>query len=161
MQGKKLRIGWFTFTCCEDSTILFTEMMNEHFETWMRVLDIRHARVLRSKNVLDELDVAFVEGAIISDDQVPKLLEIREKSKKVIAIGQCAITGKPSSQRNEFSEEQNAEIADILDRFRYAKKVRVLSDIVAVDDVVPGCPMIESVFLEKLNGLLKEFGVVS
>lgn len=160
MDKKKLRIGWFTFTCCEDSTVLFTELMNEHFEVWMKVLDIRHARVLQSKNVLDDLDVAFVEGAIISDDQIPKLKEIREKSKKVIAIGQCAITGKPSSQRNEFTEEQNAQIVDVLNRFNYAKKVRVLSDIITVDDSVPGCPMIEKVFLEKLDGLLKEFHIL-
>lgn len=159
MKQKRLRIGWFTFTCCEDSTVLFTELMNDHFEVWMKVLDIRHARVLQSKNVLDELDVAFVEGAIISDDQIPRLKEIREKSKKVVAIGQCALTGKPSSQRNEFNEEQNAEIADILDRFNYAKRVRVLSDIIIVDDAVPGCPMIEKVFLEKLDGLLKEFNI--
>lgn len=158
---KKLRIGWFTFTCCEDSTIIFTEIMNDHFETWLKVLDIRHARVLQSKNVLDELDVAFVEGAIISDDQVPKLLEIREKSKKLIAIGQCAVSGKPSSQRNEFSSEQNADIQHILDHFKYAERVRTLSDVVKVDDAVPGCPMSEKAFLQKLDGLLKEFEIIS
>jgi UPF0176 protein len=63
-EQKKLRVGWFTFTCCEDSTVVFTEIMNDHFEEWRRVLDIRHARVLQSKNVLDQMDVAFVEGAI-------------------------------------------------------------------------------------------------
>ena len=26
--GKKLAIGWFTFTCCEDSSIVFIELMN-------------------------------------------------------------------------------------------------------------------------------------
>jgi predicted thioredoxin/glutaredoxin len=62
---KKLRIGIFSFTCCEDSTILFTELMNKHYETWRKVLDIRHARVLQSHNVMDEMDVAFVEGAIV------------------------------------------------------------------------------------------------
>lgn len=157
---KKLRIGWFTFTCCEDSTVLFTEIMNDHFETWMKVLDIRHARVLQSKNVLDEMDVAFIEGAIISDDQVPRLKEIRGLAKKVVAIGQCAITGKPSSQRNEFNDEQNAEIADILERFNYADKVRTLSDVITVDDAVPGCPMSDKIFLEKLDGLLKEFKII-
>lgn len=158
---KKLRIGWFTFTCCEDSTVIFTEIMNDHFEEWIKLLDIRHARVLQSKNVLDELDVAFVEGAIISEDQVPKLLEIREKSKKLIAIGACAVTGKPSSQRNEFTPEQNAEIQPILERFRYADEVRHLAEIVQVDDAVPGCPMSETIFLQKLDVLLREFGIIS
>jgi len=31
---KKLKIGWFSFTCCEDSTIMFTEMLNDHFFAW-------------------------------------------------------------------------------------------------------------------------------
>ena len=59
---KKLRVGWFTFTCCEDSTIVFTEVLNDHWQEWRRLIDFRHARVLQTKNVLDELDVAFVEG---------------------------------------------------------------------------------------------------
>ena len=36
---KKLKVGWFTFTCSEDSTIMFTELMNEHYEEWFRLID--------------------------------------------------------------------------------------------------------------------------
>jgi hypothetical protein len=28
-QHKRLVVGWFSFTCCEDSTILFTELLND------------------------------------------------------------------------------------------------------------------------------------
>ena len=51
--GKKLRIGWFSFTCCEDSTIVWVELMNENFFKWKDLLDIRHARVLRRNNTID------------------------------------------------------------------------------------------------------------
>jgi len=158
--NRKLRVGWFTFTCCEDNTVIFSEIMNDHYETWMKVIDFRHAKVLQSTNVLDQMDVAFVEGAIISDDQVPKLKEIREQATKLIAVGACAILGKPSSQRNEFNEEQNAEIQPILERFNYAEKVRVPGDVVTVDDSIPGCPMTEKSFLEKLDGILQEFDII-
>jgi len=79
--GKKLRVGWFTFSCCEDNTVVMTEIMNDYWQEWKRLIDFRYAKALKSKNVLDELDVAFVEGAISSEDQVKRLKEIREKSK--------------------------------------------------------------------------------
>ncbi len=159
--SKKLRIGWFSFTCCEDSTILFTELMNEHWQEWVKVLDVRHAKVLQSDNVLDELDVAFVEGAISAPDQEEKLKEIRSKSKKLVAIGACAVTGMPSAQRNEFPEEVREEIDFLIERFHYGEKVKRLDEVVEVDAKVPGCPMNEKKFLEVLEQALKEFGIVN
>ena len=61
---KKLRIGWFTFTCCEDSTIMFTELLNTHWEEWNPKLEFVHAKTLQAHNEMREMDVAFVEGAI-------------------------------------------------------------------------------------------------
>ncbi|QQS20961.1 MAG: hypothetical protein IPL87_00165 [Candidatus Moraniibacteriota bacterium] len=157
--AKKLRIGWFTFTCCEDSTVIFTEIMNDHFETWRKILDIRHARVLQTKNVLDELDVAFVEGAINSDEQESRLKEIRAKSKRLVAIGACACTGMPSAQRNAFPPELKDKIQFLLDRFHQGERVKKLDEVVTVDDRVPGCPMTESAFLAALEKMLKEFEI--
>ncbi|QQS16165.1 MAG: hypothetical protein IPK84_02320 [Candidatus Moraniibacteriota bacterium] len=158
--SKKLRIGWFTFTCCEDSTVIFTEIMNDHFETWRKVLDIRHARVLQTKNVLDELDVAFVEGAINSAEQEEKLKEIRAKSKKLVAIGACACTGMPSAQRNAFPPELKDKIQFLLDRFNQGEKVKKLDEVVTVDERVQGCPMTESAFLAVVNKMLTEFDII-
>src|SRR3989338_2535800 len=147
---KKLRVGWFTFTCCEDSTIIFTELMNDHWQEWKRVLDFRHARVLQTKNVLDSMDVAFVEGAISSEQQREKLRTIREKATTLVAIGACAVNGMPSAQRNDFDEQRTNEIQPILERFAYLPKVQKLSDVVTVDVDVPGCPMQPDLFLKVL-----------
>ncbi len=156
---KKLRIGWFSFSCCEDSTVIFTELLNDHYEEWMKVLDIRHAKILQSKNVLDELDVAFVEGAIASPEQEAKLLEIRSKSKKLVAIGACAVMGNMSTQRNDFPPEVQEQIQFLLDRFHYGEKAKKLDEIVVVDEVVMGCPMNEQKFLAVVTKMLQEFGV--
>lgn len=161
MVDKKLKIGWFTFACCEDSTIMFTEMLNTHYRQWMKQIDFRHAKVLQSKNVWEKMDVAFVEGAITSDKQVEKLKKIRSLATKVVAIGACACIGMPSSQRNQFDDATKAEISFLLDRFKYSEKVSKISDIVTVDDQVNGCPMNEQIFLEVLNKYLKEFGIIS
>lgn len=156
---KKLRIGWFTFSCCEDSTIVFTELLNDHWQTWKQILDIRHARVLQTNNVLDELDVAFIEGALSSQDHVDMAKKIRSKAKKVVAIGACAAMGLPSAQRNQFDVRRKQEIMPVLERFKYLPNVQKLSEAITVDMVVPGCPMAEKAFLDALTLLLKEFEI--
>ncbi len=40
-QKKKLVIGWFSFTCCEDSTILLTELLNDNLDVWKKVVDFK------------------------------------------------------------------------------------------------------------------------
>jgi sulfhydrogenase subunit delta len=158
-QNKKLRIGWFTFTCCEDSTIMMIELLNEHFFEWRNLLDIRYAKIFKTKNVLDELDVAFVEGSISSEAQAEKLKKIRAVSKKLVAIGSCAVTGFPSAQRNLFDEKTRAEITPILEKFKYTDKVMKLNEVVKVDAEVPGCPMETDKFIKLLNQLFEEFGI--
>ncbi|MCL5798199.1 MAG: hypothetical protein M1366_05335 [Patescibacteria group bacterium] len=157
---KKLKIGWFSFSCCEDSTIIFTEILNDHYMEWKNLLDIKSALVLQKKSEIKDLDVAFVEGAITSQKQEKKLLEIRKESKRLVAIGACACVGMPSSQRNLFDQTTREEIKNILIRFQYADKVKRLSEVVTVDDQVPGCPMDENIFLNVVNKYLKEFGII-
>ena len=157
---KKLRVGWFTFTCCEDSTVIFTELLNDHWREWKKLIDFRHARVLKSHNVLDELDVAFVEGALSSQAHIDKLKEIRQKSKKIVAVGSCAVVGLPSSQRNTFGPEDIEAIREpYLEKFKYLPKVLKLADVVKIDAQLPGCPMDPKQFLALLDNVLKEFGI--
>lgn len=153
---KKLKIGWFSFTGCEGCTIVLTELFNARYQEWFSKIEFVHARVLRrdDTNEIKEMDIAFVEGAISSDSQEEKLKKIREKAKILIAVGSCAALGWPSNQRNFFSNRQLEEIEPILAKFRYKKKVLKLSDLVKVDEVVPGCPMDERVFLQVLNKYL-------
>lgn len=145
---KKLRIGWFSFTCCEDSTILFTELLNTKWIEWKDKVEFVNARVLKTEKELKDIDVSFVEGSICSEEQAAKLKEIRANSKKLVAIGACAITAMPSGWRNTFNEQQKTEISAIMARFAHLPRVEPLSKFVTVDDVVQGCPMDEKKFLE-------------
>ncbi|KPJ85140.1 hypothetical protein AMJ57_04250 [Parcubacteria bacterium SG8_24] len=147
----RIRVGWFTFSCCEDNTIVMTEIMNDHWQEWKKIFDFRHARVLRKHNVLDELDIAFVEGAIASDAHRQELEKIRERSKLLVAVGSCAVTGMPSAQRNLFSEEQKKEIEFLVARFAALPEVLKVADVVKVDAEVPGCPMNPETFLKVVN----------
>lgn len=151
---KKIKIGWFSFSCCEDNAIVFTDLMDEHWQEWKKLFDFRHVRVLKSENTLDQLDVAFIEGAIASDIHATKLKDIRGKSKILVAVGSCAVVGMPAGQRNMFTEEQKKEIEYLIARFSALPKVLKVADVVKVDAEVPGCPMDTKKFLEVVNSAI-------
>jgi len=157
---ERLVVGWFSFTCCEDSTILLTEMLNDHLEGWLRVVEFRHMKSLKTNNSLEGLDVAFVEGAISSDSQAAEARKIRESAEHVVAVGACACTGKPSTSRNQFEDEQIDErIRWYLEHFDYGVNVVPLDEVIRVDDMVRGCPMKAQAFLQTLEKYLKLYEV--
>jgi sulfhydrogenase subunit delta len=157
---KRLLVGWFSFTCCEDSTILLTELLNDHLDEWRKVIEFRHIKALKTKNSLAGLDVAFIEGAISSESQAKEAQQIRENAQYVVAIGACACTGKPSTSRNQFASEQiNERIQWYLSHFDYGKEVRRLDEVIQVDDMVRGCPMKVPSFLQTLEKYLDLFDI--
>jgi coenzyme F420-reducing hydrogenase gamma subunit len=156
----KLKLGWFSFSCCEDNTIVFTEILNDNWGKWKDLVVFKHARVLQSKNELKDIDVAFVEGAIANKKNRAELEEIRANSKKVIAIGSCACTAVPAGHRNQFDEDTKSAMQYLLDRYGYENEVLPLAKVVQIDDQLPGCPINETAFINLLNKYLKEFKII-
>lgn len=161
-EHKKLAVGWFSFTCCEDSTILFTELLNDHLDEWKKLVDFKHLKALKTNNSMDNLDVAFIEGAISSESQAEEVRKIRSNAAYVVAIGACACTGLPSASRNAFTEKNMTDrIKWYFETFKYSEKVRKLEEVIKVDDRVDGCPMNTKKFIEVLTKYLKIFEVVN
>jgi len=159
MPKKKLAIGWFTFTCSEDNTILFVELLNQNYFKWKEEVEFRHCRQLKTDNRHGKFDVAFVEGAISTKKEEDELKEIRKNSKRLVAVGACACTGLPSGQRNSFTPEMLKSIRPFLKAHELRDKIVPLSAIVKVDSLLPGCPMVPAQFLSLLDRYLVEFGV--
>jgi len=153
---EKIKIGWFSFSCCEDNTVVMTEVMNDHWQEWKKIFDFRHVRVLKSKNIYDAFDIAFIEGAIAGPDQETSVKDIRSRSKKLVAVGSCAVVGLPSGQRNTFTPEQRESIDFLVTRFGALPSVKKVSEVVKVDAEIPGCPMSPDVFLTAVNNLVAE-----
>jgi len=150
-ENEKIRIGWFSFSCCEDNTIVMTEIMNDHWEEWREMFHFVHARVLQRKNEMGPMDIAFVEGAIAKEEQAKAVREIRENCKLLVAVGSCAVTGMPSAQRNTFSDDKKEKLDMFIERFGHLDKVLKVSEVVKVDAEIPGCPMAPAKFLETVN----------
>ena len=98
-----------------------------------------------------DVDVAIVEGAVSSEDDLHKIQLIRERAKFLIALGDCAVTGNVPSMRNTFEIEallqrayvENATTnrgvptSDVPALEPLAKPIHAVVD---VDLFVPGCP---------------------
>ena len=153
---KKLKIGVFSFTCDEGCSMKLLEIFNEKFFEWLPFLDVKSFRLLTPRNEVEDLDVAFVEGAVSTEREVEFLKKVRENSKKLVAIGSCAITGFPSNNRNFFNEKQLKGIEPFLKKFNHLKKVEPVSKFVKVDAVVNGCPMDADSFVSLFESFLKE-----
>lgn len=97
------------------------------------------------------VDVTLIEGAVSSQDDLEKVRIIRQRSKLVVALGDCAVTGNVPSMRNSIQPRK------LLDRIYIegADESRVVPtegvpallrqavpvhEVVKVDLHVPGCP---------------------
>jgi len=116
----------------------------------------------------ENVDVTLVEGAVANEDQLSMLKQARARTKIMISLGDCAVTGNVTALRNvlENSDEvvlQRAYIenADVnlqipTDVPKLLKKVHPLHEVVKIDYFIPGCPpsagLINYVLTELLSG---------
>ncbi|MDI6738004.1 MAG: hypothetical protein QME12_05840 [Nanoarchaeota archaeon] len=139
MQKKKA--GVFSFTCCEGCTVVFMELMNRHFFDYKSRFYFASFRHLKTGNKIQKMDFALIEGAISTASEKRKLLEIRKNAKKIIAIGSCAVTGMPSSQRNNFRPEIKKKIEKQIKQLHQLKTIEPLKKYVKVDLELSSCPV--------------------
>jgi coenzyme F420-reducing hydrogenase gamma subunit len=153
---KKLKVAFFSLTCDEGCSVSFLELLNKKYEEWKGFLDFKAFRLIQEKEELKDIDLAFVEGAVSSEKEKNLLKKIRKVSKKVVALGSCAISGSPSNMRNFFDKETVEEIKPILSKFGHLEKALSVKDVIKVDEEVPGCPMIEEEAIKVVEKYLKE-----
>lgn len=114
----------------------------------------------------DGVDVALVEGAVSSQDDLKLVQAARARSRVLVALGDCAVTGNVPSMRNgiptrrllervyvEGATEHPCVPADgVPPLLRQAEPLR---SAVRVDVHVPGCPPKPNAILMVLSELLE------
>lgn len=153
MTKKKLRVGFFSFTCCQGCqfTILFIDKILE----MLQKLDVAYFHLLKEKNRSKEgFDIAFIEGAITTKREIKKLKIIRKKSKFVVALGACAVNGGIPAMRNYMKNKE-------LEKYVYNQKmlkdsidVEPLDEFIKVDYHMRGCPIIKEEFVNFLTNYM-------
>src|SRR4030042_4746806 len=92
MSKNKLRIGVYGLTGCagDQLTILNCEdRLLKLFET----VDVRSFLMAKSDNLEEELDIALVEGSVSTRSDEESVINIRQRTGSLVAIGICACFG--------------------------------------------------------------------
>jgi NAD-reducing hydrogenase small subunit len=127
--------------------------------------DFVYGPLVDIKVVPGDIDLTLVEGAVSSDHDWHRLVEIRAKSKLLVAFGDCAVTGNVPSMRNVVP------LASIYQRVfpntatlgadcpadglpHLFDRVLPIHQVVTADLYLPGCPPPADAIYQVLSDIL-------
>lgn len=153
------KIAIFDLTDCEGCELQFLSLKEKLLE-FAEDFEIAAWRLVQpSENQLPDVDVAIIQGTVITEKDKLMLQKVREKAKFLVALGECARTGWIPSW---IKKEDQAEAVQYVYGADYvAKRVDALplKDIVKVDLEIPGCPpdlKVLEEFLGKIPTFIEE-----
>ena len=120
-------------------------------------VDMRSFVMAKSDNTEGELDIAFIEGSISTDEQAARIKEIRERSKVLITIGSCACVGGPQAMKLEeggYEERFKKVYGDAKITLTRPFEAQPVDAFVKVDMYIPGCPIDKGEFLGAVTKLV-------
>jgi NAD-reducing hydrogenase small subunit len=139
--------------------------MDERLVELSSQFDLVFSPLVDFKTFPEDVDIALVEGAISSDEDEHKIKMIRQRTKMLIAMGDCAITSNVPGMRNPFGSKTILDhayfaTADLQQQVptvsvpKLIEKVRPVHEVVPVDVYLPGCPPSADTFYAVLTDLL-------
>jgi NAD-reducing hydrogenase small subunit len=148
MSKPRLATAWLDG--CSGCHMSFLDM-DERLIPLADQVDIVYSPLIDIKEFPENVDITLVEGAVSSEDDWRRIHEIREKTKMLVSLGDCAVTANVPSMRNAFGVDavlRRAYVetvslqAQIPDEVVPALRSRVcpVHEVVEVDFFVPGCP---------------------
>jgi NAD-reducing hydrogenase small subunit len=128
--------------------------------------EVVYGPLVDAREVPEDIDVALVEGAVSSQDDLKKIREIRSRSRTLVAFGDCAVTSNVSSMRNTIPASALLQrvYVDGVDAApqipssgvpALLPQARPIHDFVTVDVHLPGCPPPPRIILAMLTDLLE------
>jgi NAD-reducing hydrogenase small subunit len=140
--------------------------MDERLLELAEIADIVYSPLVDTKEYPDDVDICLVEGAVSSEDDLHKIRLVRERTRSLIAFGDCAVTANVPGLRNpigtapllERAYVENTTLGDgpptrvvpaLLERSRPVHRY------VKVDVFLPGCPPSADLIHETVVALIE------
>jgi len=131
-----------------------------------RRIDIVYGPLVDAQEFPDDVDVTLVEGAISSQDDLNKIQKIRQHTKTLISLGDCAVTGNVPGMRNNIPVSkllqsiyvegaQESKLVPGEKVPQLLKQARPVREYVKVDMSLPGCPPPAKSIVAVLTDLLE------
>jgi NAD-reducing hydrogenase small subunit len=162
----KKRIATVWLDGCSGCHMSFLDMDERLVEVFQQA-DLVYSPLVDLKEFPEEVDITLVEGAVSSEEDLHKIRMVRERTKILVAFGDCAVTGNVPSMRNPFGTNavlQRAYLENVTLHPQVPREVipaliekaRPVHEVVKVDVFIPGCPpSAETIFLA-LSDLLAD-----
>ena len=163
MSKKKLATVWLDG--CSGCHMSFLDMDERLIELAGRV-DLVYSPLVDAKEFPADVDIALIEGAVSSEEDLHKIQIIRGRTKTLVSFGDCAVTANVPAMRNPFTVESvydraYRETATLQPRPpnqvipRLLPYARPVHEVVSVDVYIPGCPPSADVIYYALTELLE------
>lgn len=161
----KKRLATVWLDGCSGCHMSFLDMDERLIEV-AELIDLVYSPLVDTKEYPDDVDIALIEGAVSSEEDLHKIQAIRQKTKILVSLGDCAVTSNVPGMRNPFGTKavydrayrENATLnpgtpTEVIPRLLpYSRPVH---EAVKVDVFVPGCPPSASVIHYVLTELLQ------
>ena len=146
----KPRLATVWLDGCSGCHMSFLDM-DERLIELAALVDLVYSPLVDTKEFPEDVDVVLVEGAVSTEDDLEKIRKVRQRSKVLVSLGDCAVTANVPSMRNRFPVAavehrayiENAQLNQQLPREvipQLLPKSRPVHEFVQVDVFVPGCP---------------------
>lgn len=149
--NKKPRLATVWLGGCSGCHMSFLDMDERLLDLAARV-DLCASPLTDYKD-FPEADITLVEGAVANGEHLEQIRKVRMRTKLLVSLGDCAVSGNITAMRNIFAVE------DVLERAyrenatlvtgvptgngavpRLLARVRPVHEVVKVDYFIPGCP---------------------
>ena len=166
-EKSKVRVATVWLSGCSGCHMSFLDQ-DERIVDLAKKIALVYSPLVDLKEFPENVEVTLIEGAVANDEQLSMLKKVRSRTKILISLGDCAVTGNVTALRNSWQHSDQAVLeraykdpADLNAVIPTAVPkllihARPLHEIVKVDFFVPGCPphadLINYVLTELLAG---------
>jgi len=151
----KPSVGIFGLTGCAGDQLAILNCEDQLLDL-VSLIDVRDFLMASSENdAACPLDLALVEGAVLTRRDADRLLAVRKRAKLLVALGTCAVWGGVAAMdRGTDRGKLLAEVYGEMGLGYDSEPARALHEVVKVDLKITGCPIEKDHFLAAIANLL-------